>query len=104
MHIKSEKLIVYLGQVQERSLGSRLFLFIVRREPNKRFLSSKQALLQYFVLFDNFHGTTGRDGIPGKRQKLVPGQTFGKEREIAGTTQDLHLSKVSDQLLMCFTS
>ena len=39
-----------------------------------------------FVLFERFYGTTGRDGIPGKRQKLVPGQTFGKEREIAVTT------------------
>ena len=36
-------------------------------------------------LFENFNGTTGRDGFPGKRQKLVPGQTFGKEREIAVT-------------------
>ena len=39
-------------------------------------------------LFENFNGTTGRDGFPGKRQKLVPGQTFGKEREIAVTSRD----------------
>ena len=38
-------------------------------------------------LFENFNGTTGRDGFPGKRQKLVPGQRFGKEREIAVTIQ-----------------
>ena len=44
-------------------------------------------------LFENFNGTTGRDGFPGKRQKLVPGQTFGKEREIAVTNDiDKHVN------------
>ena len=44
-------------------------------------------------LFENFNGTTGRDGFPGKRQKLVPGQTFGKEREIAVTNDDGSLAQ-----------
>ena len=34
----------------------------------------------------NFTGQRDGTGRPGKRQKLVPGQTFGKEREIAVTT------------------
>ena len=36
----------------------------------------------------NFTGQRDGTGRPGKRQKLVPGQTFGKEREIAVTIFD----------------
>ena len=69
MHIKSEKLIVYLGQVEERSLGSRLFLFIVR-------------LASYLTIFTGQRDGTGfpgndknlsrdrRSGNPGKLQSL----------------------------------
>ena len=49
-------------------------------------------------LFENFNGTTGRDGFPGKRQKLVPGQTFGKEREIAVTTHDVLWQKFTHDI------
>ena len=52
-------------------------------------------------LFENFNGTTGRDGFPGKRQKLVPGQTFGKEREIAVTN---NRGEKNVQVMICFGS
>ena len=42
----------------------------------------------------NFTGQRDGTGRPGKRQKLVPGQTFGKEREIAVTIRDRCFFKV----------
>ena len=66
MHIKSEKLIVYLGQVEERSLGSRLFLFIVR-------------LASYLTIFT---GQRDGTGFPGNDKNLSRERRSGKNGKL----------------------
>ena len=51
------------------------------------FLSRNVGALTYLK---NFTGQRDGTGFPGKRQKLVPGQTFGKEWEIAVTSVYYH--------------
>ena len=67
MHIKSEKLIVYLGQVEERSLGSRLFLFIDVR------------LATYLTIFT---GQRDGTGFPGNDKNLSRERRSGKNGKL----------------------
>ena len=95
------KQIIYSDQLEKRLSGWRYsfsMLYCSRVSNQIVKMLKLNTYIQYFEiklilsinvsslsLFENFNGTTGRDGFPGKRQKLVPGQTFGKEREIAVT-------------------
>ena len=72
MLIKSEKLIVYLGQVQERSLGSRLFLFIVR-------LAYVDCNLAYLTFFT---GQRDGTGFPGNDKNLSRERRSGKNGKL----------------------
>ena len=58
----------------------------------EQFLSRNFVALTYLK---NFTGQRDGTGRPGKRQKLVPGQTFGKSREIAVTIYEVLLEQIA---------